>query len=477
MDRNNIRKSGIIAPPGLRETAPAQENGRVLVVDDSPTTRAVIRKLLSPAHLTITEAEDGLQGLAAAGSNPFDLIITDINMPRMDGFDLCERLKENPATRNIPVIILSSDDTDEALNKGFQAGAATFIRKDDIQEELSKKVNRTLEKFRFQRERLVLVVDDSPIIRRLVEKGLHEAGYQVVTAENGKAALRLLATSLPDLILSDIDMPEMDGFTLCERVNGDERLAGIPFVVMSANGDRAHMQRMLHHGAEAYLVKPFNMDQLAILVDKLISDQFLMLLKEKERLDGEREMIIASIASLVHALEARDAYTRGHSEGVAEVLAGMASLAGLDPRETETVITGGKLHDIGKIGVRDAVLLKEGKLTGEEYALIQRHPEIGAGILKSIPSFSDIVSIVIAHHERFDGKGYPHGIGGEEIPFWARMTAVADTYDALTTARPYRNATSSDRAFEIIREVRGTQLCPHCVDLFFEWIFSRTAKN
>ena len=465
-ERRRVRGPGTEGPP-------RPECSNILVVDDSSTTRSIIRRLLAPADVTITEAEDGLSALATAAAHRFDLIITDIDMPRMNGFELCRRLKENPDTRHAPVIILSANNAEGTVNEGFQAGAAAFIGKGDIRGELPPTVSRILEKYRFQQERLILVVDDSPMIRRLVGNGLQEAGYQVLTADNGRTALELLRTARPDLILSDIDMPEMDGFEFCERVGGDKRLMGVPFVVMSANGDRANMQRMLHRGAEAYLVKPFNMDQLVILVDKLISDQYLMLLKEKERLDGEREMIIASIASLVQALEARDPYTRGHSEGVARILAGMADAAGFSAADAEAVVMGGKLHDIGKIGIRDAVLLKEGKLDAREYALIQDHPRIGADILSSIPSLSPIVSMVLAHHERFDGKGYPHGIGGEEIPLWARMTAVADTFDALTTLRPYRPPTSFERAAEIIRQARGTQLCPESVDLFFHWFNTR----
>ena len=138
--------------------------------------------------------------------------------------------------------------------------------------------------------------------------------------------------------------------------------------------------------------------------------------------------------------------------------------------DVEIMIIGGKLHDIGKIGVRDSVLLKPDKLTDEEFDLIKQHPVIGAEILKSIPSFSKIMPIVYSHHERIDGRGYPEGLKGNKIHKWARMTAVADTYHALSSDRPYRKGMSQEKALEIIHDVRGTQLCPESVELFMKWL-------
>jgi putative nucleotidyltransferase with HDIG domain len=319
----------------------------------------------------------------------------------------------------------------------------------------------------------VLIVDDSRSVRNLVSDGLLKVGFHVMTAENGKAALRMLGGRPPDLIISDIDMPEMDGFAFCQAIHSDPAMSGIPFVVMSSFADRGNMMRMIQRGASAYIVKPFNIDQLVILVEKLMSDQFLLLLKEKDRLDAERNLILASITSLVSALEARDSYTRGHSDAVSRIISGMAALSGATKMEIETVSIGGQLHDIGKIGVRDQVLLNPGRLTEEEFAHIKQHPVIGAEILRPVESLSEVVSIVMSHHERVDGKGYPHGLRGDKIPKWARMTAVADTYDALTSDRPYRKGIPQEKALQIIEDIRGTQLCPNSVGLFMRWIDSR----
>jgi len=443
---------------------------RILVVDDSSMMRKALKTILEPLKADIAEAPDGQVGLDLVSENRFDLIVTDVNMPNMNGVDFCRRLKSDPSTRAVPVVMVSSFDSDADIDKGFQVGAAAYISKKEAQSYLLDIINKILSKSTLHQGQTIMVVDDSRTILKIVEEGLEQAGFQVITAENGKNALGLLEVKRPDLILSDIDMPEMNGFAFCTAVHSNPDLASIPFVVMSSNSDRAHMKRMLQYGAEAYITKPFNIDQLVILVEKLLSDQFLLLLKEKERLDIEQNLMLASITSLVSALEARDSYTRGHSDSVATIVSGMATLTGANEEEIARITIGGKLHDIGKIGVRDSVLLKPGSLTDEEFTQIKQHPLVGAKILEPIPSLSDIVSVVLYHHERLDGKGYPHGLKGRKIPQSARMTAVADTYNALTSDRPYRKGMPKEKALQIIEEIKGTQLCPDCVDIFLKWI-------
>jgi putative two-component system response regulator len=442
---------------------------RILIVDDSAVVRSVLSKELLRSGVEVTQAENGQQAVDIALRKEFDLIITDVEMPVMDGIELCRKLKLNPRTQQIPIVILSSLDSDEDIKRGYKAGATTYITKAQAKESLIETIETVLQKSTFQRGRLILVVDDSNTIRTLVEKGLKEVGFEVVKAENGRSALELLQRERrPDLILSDIDMPVMNGEEFCRTVHTDPVLATIPFVVMSANNDRPIMRRMLQLGADSYLVKPFNIDQLVITVEKLLSDKLLLLHKEKERLEIEQRLILASITSLCCALEARDSYTRGHSEAVSYIATRMAAEMGMSIDDVEHVKLGGKLHDLGKIGVVDSVLLKPGKLSDEEFAIIKRHPVIGAEILRPVPSLSKILPIVYYHHERMDGKGYPEGLKGDKIPLWARITAVGDTYHALTSDRPYRKGMEKDKALQIIEEVSGTQLCPDCVEVFLK---------
>ena len=443
---------------------------RILIVDDSAVFRTSMKKILQSKNDEIILAEDGKEGLDLALKGKFDIVVSDIDMPKINGIDLCRSLKSTAETQGTPVVMVSTFDSDSDVDKGFEAGASAYLSKYEIQSRLRETVDTVLSKSKFKKNRLVMVVDDSKVVRRIVEKGLAEAGFKVITAENGKKALDLLDDIQPDLILTDIEMPDINGFEFCGAIHTTPELSSVPIVAMSSKTDRGYMKRMLQNGASAYLCKPFNIDELVILVEKMLSDQFHMLLMERERLDSERNLMIASITSLVTALEARDNYTKGHSEAVGRIVSGMLGYAGAGQKEIETVTIGGRLHDIGKIGVRDEILLKPGRLTNVEFDHIKKHPVIGANIIKSIPSFSDVIPIVLSHHERIDGKGYPQGLKGDDIHLWARMTAVADTYHSLTSDRPYRKGMAQDKAFQIIKEVSGSQLCPHCVELFFHWI-------
>lgn len=446
------------------------QHRRILIIDDSSMTRARMKALLESLPVKIDEAANGAEALAAVSNRSYALIITDVAMPVMNGIELCQRLKNNPDTKGIPIIIVSAFDTDADIERGFQAGVAEYIPKSEVLTRLPEAAQGILTDYSFRRQREILVVDDSATIRKAVEDCLHKAGFQVVTAENGKVALRLLEQHQPDLILSDLNMPELGGAELCAQLRSHPDYGAIPFVAMSSISDRSKMIGILNRGASAYLIKPFNLDQLVSVLDKLLSDQFLLLHKEKERLDTEKKMLLVSITSLVAALEARDPYTRGHSESVAEILTRIASFTNTAPEEIANIAIGGKLHDLGKIGVRDSVLLKNGKLTDEEYAHIKTHPDTGTRILQVIPSFTVIMPIIRHHHERWDGRGYPDGLVGDAIPRWARLAAVADTYHALVSDRPYRQGMSHQRALEIITDACGSQLCPESVDLFLTWI-------
>ena len=329
--------------------------------------------------------------------------------------------------------------------------------------------NMTDSHVKSDKKRKILVVDDSRSMRMVLEESLARKGFDVSTAENGRIALEMLAAVRPDVILSDVYMPEMTGLELCEILHESPEYSQIPVVVMSTENDEDNMKHMMLFGAAAFIVKPFNIEQLMITLNNIFSYEFLILLKEKERLDTEQRLLLAGITSLVKALEARDQYTRGHSDRVSMILAGMVKHQGGCPHDIERARIAGRLHDIGKIGIRDDVLLKPGRLTDEEFSHIKNHPTIGSSILQTIPSISDIIPVVYSHHERMDGKGYPQGLDGKDIPLWARMTAVADTYDALTSDRPYRNGMTHEQAMVIIEQAKGPQLCPDCVDLFNAW--------
>ncbi len=233
---------------------------------------------------------------------PFDLIITDVDMPKMNASisaDPCMTTRQ-PAIS--PSIIVSTFDSDKDIEKGFEAGASAYLSKKDVGPLLNKTISEVLWKTTHVRRRKISIVEDSPSILALVGRMLTLNGFNAVSASDGKIALDLLATEKPDLILSDINMPEVDGFELCKAVKANPELAAIPFVVMSSNDDKVHMNRMIQYGAASYLVKPFNLNQLVMLIERILSDHFLLLLKDRERLDYERKSLLDSITSLISAL-------------------------------------------------------------------------------------------------------------------------------------------------------------------------------
>ncbi len=442
------------------------QHARILIVDDSAITRTVLKRQLEVHGATIILAEDGEQGWEAALNEDLDLIISDIEMPKLDGFELCQKLKADDRTRGIPVIILSSLEADMDIEKGFTVGAAAYVAKSEAHLNLIEIIEKVLKRFRFSRSRCILVVDDSALIRKMVSRSLEEAGFQVIIAENGKQAFTRIKERQPDLIISDIKMPEMDGIEFCKKTHDDPNLAIIPFIVMSTNSERGIMRRLFELGASSYLVKPFNMEQLVINVERLLSDNFLILLKQKQTYCDENKMILSGITGLVEAMEARDPFRKGHSESVAKMMAQIAQQMNVGVEDIDSVIMAGRIHDIGIVTVPDAILQKPGKLTEEEFAVIRKHPAAGVSILEAIPSMKELLPVILQHHERFDGKGYPNGIKGEEINLWARIASVADIYNSLTNDRAYRQCMNHEEAMAVIESVQGTQLCPDCVDAF-----------
>ncbi len=442
---------------------------KILIVENSSAMRLGLISILNKFGAEVKQAINSMQGLEIARAEHFDLIITDTDMPEMNGFEFCRDLKEQQSMTT-PIIILGSRDSEYEVEKGFNVGASAYINKVHAYRDLEKYVKELLKKSVPLYKRLIMAVDDSRSVRKFVRKGLIREGFRVVTSCNGKEALEMIETEKPDLILSDLKMPEMDGIAFYEALQTESLWAGIPFVVMSVVSNLSTMRHIMHKGAAAYIVKPFNIEQLIITVEKMLSDHYQVLLREKERFTVERDLMLGSITSLIRALEARDKYTMGHSDFVAKMVVGMACRMNFSPQDIEDIDIAAKLHDIGKIGLRDDLLLKPDKLNDEEFEIVKKHPVIGAEILLPIPSLREIIPAVLYHHERLDGKGYPDGLKGSELPLWARMIAVADTYHALVSDRPYRNGKSHENALQTINKVAGTQLCPECIRVFMEWI-------
>ena len=288
----------------------------------------------------------------------------------------------------------------------------------------------------------VLVVDDIAGNARLVEALLAPDGYAVRTAGDGAEALRLVRSEPPDLLLMDVMMPDVDGFEACRRIKQDPNTRLIPVVLVTSLDDTASRLRGIEAGADDFVSKPFNAPELRARVRSL-----LRIKSYTDDLDSAESVIV----SLALTIEARDTTTSGHCQRLAQYASALGQTLGLDEDDVSALARGGYLHDVGKVGIPDAVLLKPGPLAREEYELIKQHTVIGDRLCGELRSLRKVRSIVRHHHERLDGSGYPDGLRGDAIPLLAQITGIVDVFDALTTDRPYRPALPVAWAAEELR--------------------------
>jgi putative two-component system response regulator len=308
----------------------------------------------------------------------------------------------------------------------------------------------------------LLIVEDNHILRNGLKEILAFEGFTVITANNGRDALDHMKAFAPDLILSDISMPVMDGFAFFKAVREHPEWITIPFIFLTARGEREDMMAGRDLGAEDYLVKPTNRDELLTAIrSRLARSRQLQMIQLEQAYK-------ASLSVLANAIEVRNKYTRGHVERVTAYSLALAGELGLQGKRLDVMRYGAILHDIGKIYVREAILNKSGRLSEEEWSEIRQHPVIGAELVKDIPYLAPAIPVILHHHERWDGAGYPYKLKGEKIPLEARIVSVADGFDAMTTERPYHPALSLPDAYREIRRCSGTQYDPKVVLSFLK---------
>jgi putative two-component system response regulator len=306
----------------------------------------------------------------------------------------------------------------------------------------------------------LLVVEDNHILRNGLQEMLSFEGFNVLTASHGREALDQMALLSPDLILSDISMPVMDGFDFFREVRSRPEWVTIPFVFLTARGEREDIMAGRDLGAEDYLVKPLSRDELLTAVRARLARS------RQLRMAQLQKSYQASLTMLANAIEVRSEYTRGHVERVTAFALALGRLLGLQGSRLENLRYGAILHDIGKIHVRESILTKAAPLTQEEWLEIQLHPITGSEMIKDIPYLAPASPIIRSHHERWDGQGYPDRLRGDDIPLEARIVSVADGFDAITTDRAYHPAlTLADARCEILR-CKGSQYDPGVVDSF-----------
>ncbi|MFL7891689.1 MAG: HD-GYP domain-containing protein [Anaerolineales bacterium] len=308
----------------------------------------------------------------------------------------------------------------------------------------------------------ILIVEDNPILREGLQEMLELDGFAVFTAANGQQALDEMADRKPDLILSDIAMPVMDGHTFFRMVRERSEWVSIPFVFLTARGEREDVLAGKDMGAEDYLVKPVTREDLVTVVNSRLERSHQLHVVQLQR------AYETSLAVLANAIEVRDQYTRGHVERVMSYSFAIAEKVTDPAVDHEQLRFGAMLHDIGKINIRETTLCKQDSLSTVEWSEIQLHPATGAEMIKDIPYLMPAIPAVRYHHERWDGSGYPDGLRGEEIPLVARIVSVADAFDAMTTDRPYSAARSLEQAKQEILVGSGSRYDPFIVEAFMK---------
>jgi len=320
----------------------------------------------------------------------------------------------------------------------------------------------------------LLVVDDEPAVRELLDEGLQMLGYEVRAASGAAEALELVSAGGFDLVLSDIDMPGQNGLWLLDRVKGLDGQTDV--VMVTGVVDASVAIGAIRRGASDYVTKPFNLEEVGIVIERVLDKR--RLLRENEAYQHHLEDLVAertreleasyesTLQALVTALDFRDNETQGHSSRVVEYAVLVAQRLRIDASGMRWIRWGALLHDVGKIGISDAILRKPDKLDEQEWVEMRKHPEMGYRMLQHIPFLRPALEIVLSHQERFDGTGYPQGLRGDEIPLGARIFAVVDTFDAMTSDRPYRAALSIEVARDEVRRYSGIQFDPRVADAF-----------
>jgi len=484
------------------------ENLKILVVDDEEIIRNIFKEYLeSTKTYSVFTAVDGLEALEIIKTEEIDCCFTDLSMPEMDGVELTERIQAYD--NSIPIIIITGYPSIDNAVKTLKNGVVDFLTKPIKMDQLSLTIERIM------RERSLYI--DNILLKEEVEK------KEQLLKINQKLQRKIKEVETMNLILQQLEQAttSKDLFTLLVNLSGeittcDEAYFCInsqemknPAIITSFFRDKNKM--MIDGGCiEENVVKKVTDDGIPLLINENNgSDSVLAIpLKIRSRVfgilislirDGKRhfnekdlyfltflaekasslienlalyeniyENLFSTLYAFVETIEARDPYTKQHSTRVTHYAVSIAKAIGCSREEIDVLNVSGNLHDIGKIGIPDNILLKPGQLTDGEYEVIKTHPNIGSNIIGHFTMWADEQKIIKHHHERWDGRGYPDRLRGEEIPFLSRILSVADVYDALTSDRSYRKKLSDDVAIRIIRENTGSQFEPKVVDVFLK---------
>ena len=312
----------------------------------------------------------------------------------------------------------------------------------------------------------IMVVDDNCEAGTALAALLELSDHTVQLFTTGRTALHAVEQHQPDLIILDVQLPDMDGYAVCDAIRHNSATWQIPIIMVTIEGQRAARLQGIEAGADDYLPKPVDVQELEVRIRSLL---------RKKRRNDQLEQAEAVIFALARAVEAKDAYTEGHLQRLAFYSLVIGERLQLGGDAMTALRYGALLHDVGKVGVDELIIRKGGPLTPAEYRVMQQHTLIGERIVQPLRMGSSVGPIVRYHHERWDGRGYPDGLAQEGIPLGARIVAVADAFDAMTTTRPYNRVLSVDEAAERLRAGAGIYWDPQVVAVFLDWLRTKRA--
>jgi response regulator RpfG family c-di-GMP phosphodiesterase len=470
-------------------------NGKVLIVDDDPGIRETISHIIEELGYSCESASDGQEALGMLDSGPYLCVFTDIMMPRMTGLELIKRIKAREIS--LPIIVITGYASLEIAIDAMKCGASDFISKPFKMNQIQLLLNKV------KREKLLLEENrkfsDTLQLHRLIDNlvgQLEDKNREIVSFQSisekiiSLRGIRDLVSAIVDVskqLLEDVDVKfyplNRKTLKLIDPQTGeglliDNELMEGKIIRRNNFPKNSHwkFETVFPLMIEGQVFGTLDIHSNSILCDDKESKILYLLNRSAERMEnvalyeGLYENMLSTLNSMAKILDARDPHTSQHSTRVTNLSLSMGNYLKLSEDDRDVLYIAASLHDIGKVGIPDSILLKNGKLTDEEFEVIKRHPDIGADILKPLPPMARETEIIRCHHERYDGKGYPSGIGGEEIPFLSRIIALADAYDAMTTDRPYRNGLPVDKAIEEITRCMGGQFDPELAKLFIETV-------
>lgn len=484
------------------------ENLKILVVDDEKCILDVFQNYFeSTTNYQVLTANDGLEALEIIKAEEIDCCFTDLSMPELDGLELAKRISQHDNT--IPVIVMTGYPTMDNAIETLKNGVVDFITKPFRMEQIlptitkvmtarSDFVENILLKEEAEKSRKLIKINQelqdkikevetiNLILQNLDQVTTSQDLFKILVNLSGKvtscdqAHFCFFAQGMKDyeIITSffrNQDETNSDAVYIEKEIAKKVADDGMPFLIRgeNGNGDVIAIPLKIRSNVFGILTSIIKNGKYCFSEKDLYYLNFLVekasfLIENLALYENIYENLFSTLYAFVETIEARDPYTKQHSASVSTYAMSIAGASGCSQEEIAKLNVSGNLHDIGKIGIPDSILLKPGRLTDEEFEIIKKHPVIGSNIIGHFGMWTDEQSIIRHHHERFDGKGYPDCLKGEEIPLLSRMLSVADVYDALTTDRSYRKKMSDDVAVKIIRENAGGQFDPKIVDVFLE---------